>query len=62
MIAQWAELADSVVRPVVKRLVDAGLLVPQGQPRPRGPSYHEIRLDLPLWKALEQTCKLLSRS
>jgi predicted transcriptional regulator len=62
MIAQQAELTDSLVRPVVKRLVDAGLLVPQEQQRPRGPNYHEVRLDLPLWKALEQTCKLLSRS
>ncbi|WP_329070326.1 hypothetical protein [Amycolatopsis sp. NBC_01480] len=59
MIAQRAGLTDNLVRPVVKRLVEAGLLVPHQQLRPRGPSYHRVRIDLPLWQALEQTCRFL---
>lgn len=59
MLAHRADLADSVVRPVVRRLVDAGVFEPHSQKRPRGPSYHRISSDRRLWDALVQTCSAL---
>lgn len=59
MLAQRAGLADSVVRPVVKRLVEAQLLQPLPQERPRGPNYHRIRRDDGIWDTLAHTCALL---
>lgn len=59
MLANRTGLTDSVVRPIVKRLVEANLLQPQPQQRPRGASYHEVRSDEGLWEALVRMCALL---
>lgn len=59
MVASRTGLTDSLVRPVVKRLVDSGLLAPQPQDRLRGPNYHEVRRDDGLWDMLVNTCRLL---
>ncbi|MFD3572554.1 hypothetical protein [Streptomyces sp. NPDC058644] len=59
MVASRTGLTDSLVRPVVKRLVDAGLLDPQPQERLRTASYHQVRRDDGLWDTLVNTCQLL---
>lgn len=59
MVATRTGLADSLVRPVVKRLVEADLLRPQGQQRPRSASYHEIHHVGGVWEALVKMCALL---
>lgn len=59
MVASRTDLTDSLVRPVVKRLVDAGLLEPQPQERPRGTYFHEVRRDDGMWDMLVSTCRLL---
>ncbi|WP_406393700.1 hypothetical protein OG806_24750 [Streptomyces sp. NBC_00882] len=59
MVASRTGLTDSLVRPVVKRLVDAGLLDPQPQDRLRGANYHEICRDDGVWAVLVSTCQLL---
>lgn len=59
MVASRTGLTDSLVRPIVKRLVDAGLLEPQPQERLRGAYFHEVRRDDGLWDMLVNTCRLL---
>ncbi|NYS18556.1 winged helix DNA-binding protein [Streptomyces sp. SJ1-7] len=59
MVASRTELTDSLVRPVVKRLVEAGLLEPQPQERSRGTYFHEVRRDDGMWDMLVSTCRLL---
>lgn len=60
MLAARAGLSDNLVRPVVKRLVEASLLDPHLRERPRGASYHEVRRADGLWDALVKVCELLS--
>ncbi|MEW2518626.1 hypothetical protein [Actinacidiphila alni] len=60
MVASRTGLTDSLVRPVVKRLVDAQLLLPLPQERLRGASYHEVRHDDRVWKTLVSACRLLN--
>lgn len=59
MVAARTGLTDSLVRPVVKRLVVAGLLAPQPQDRLRGASYHKICPEDGVWDTLVRTCQLL---
>jgi hypothetical protein len=59
MVAARTGLTDSLVRPVVKRLVEAYLLRPQPQERLRGANYHEVRPDDGVWDTLVRTCQLL---
>jgi hypothetical protein len=61
MLAMDIGLADSLVRPVVKRLVNADLLRPCPQHRPRGASYHEITSTDGVWEALVKMCLLLDQ-
>jgi len=62
MLANRTGLTDSVVRPIVKRLVDADLLQPRPQQRPRGANYHEVRSGDGPWQALVHLCALLGSS
>lgn len=59
MVASHTGLTDSLVRPVIKRLVDAELLHPQPQERLRGASYHEVQRTGGLWDTLVSACRLL---
>ena len=59
MVAAHTGLTDSLVRPVVKRLVVAGLLAPQPQNRLRGARYHEVCPEDGVWDTLVRTCQLL---
>jgi hypothetical protein len=61
MLAMDTGLADSLVRPVIKRLVDADLLRPRRRLRPRGTNHHEVIYLDGVWEALVMTCALLGR-
>ncbi|MEU0880132.1 hypothetical protein ABZ345_16150 [Lentzea sp. NPDC005914] len=62
MLARRTGLTDSLVRPVIKRLVQADVLRPLPQQRPRGASYHQIHFGQGVWEALMRTCTLLRQS
>ena len=61
MLAQHTGLTDSLVKLVVTRLVNADLLRPLPQKRPRGVSYHEVQRSGGLWDALVALCERLER-
>lgn len=62
MLATRTGLADNLVRPVIRRLVEAGVLRSLPQERPRGASYHQVHFGEGVWEALTSTCRLLHRS
>lgn len=59
MLANHTGLSDSLVRPVVKRLVEAGFLHPQDRHGPRSTNYHEVLHAGEAWEALVKICVLL---
>jgi hypothetical protein len=61
MLAHHTGLTDSLVKLVVTRLVNADLLRPLPQERPRGVSYHEVQRSGGLWDALVDLCERLER-
>lgn len=58
LLATRTGLGDNLIRPVVKRLVDADLLRSRRSERPRGPRYHQVR-NTSTWRALVHTCNTL---
>ena len=60
MIASRTGLSDGLVKLVTKRLVNAKLLRPLPQERPRAPAYHEVQRSDGGWNALVNLCTRLA--
>lgn len=59
MVASRTGLSDSLVRPVMRRLAEAGLLVPTERTGgPRSTLRYQIRRE-PLWSAVTEMCAIL---
>ncbi|NKY59390.1 hypothetical protein [Nocardia flavorosea] len=50
--ASHAQVPDALVKQVVKRLVDAGVMAVLPRSRPRGPLYHRLDRSNRAWRAL----------
>ncbi|WP_216893411.1 hypothetical protein [Nocardia alni] len=57
MIHSQTRIPDGQVKQVVKRLVEAGLLLELPRNTPRAPLYHAIDYSGGSWVALVQTCR-----
>lgn len=60
-IAGRTHLSHSLVRSVLLRLAESGLLTPLPRANRRGALYYEAVVDDPEWLALVGLCRLLSR-
>lgn len=60
MLAARTGLTDSLVKLVVTRLINAGLLLSLPPDRPRGPRYHQVQRAGGQWDALVDLCARLT--
>ncbi|MFI6997164.1 hypothetical protein [Nocardia sp. NPDC050175] len=62
-LAGFTRLPDSVIRPILLRLLGADLLIPtHSSGGTRGAKYYRAAVETPAWTSLEALCKALKGS